>query len=103
VAGESPEPQALDGADGAPSGADQAAAAYARRLRDALGGLGILGTLAAPQSYHQLLTLLVRNAIQVTGAKVGTLRLLDRGTNELAFDVVEGAALRRFPSDSRGC
>src|SRR5437764_8399784 len=89
-------------ANGAPGGAqapqanpeaDHADAAYARRLRDALGGLGILGTLAAPQSYHQLLTLLVRNAMQVTGAKAGTLRLLDKTTSELVFEVVEGAAL----------
>jgi len=73
--------------------ADHADAAYARRLRDALGGLGMLGTLAAPQSYHQLLTLLVRDAMQVTRAKIGTLRLLDKATNELVFEVVEGAAL----------
>jgi GAF domain-containing protein len=74
-------------------GADQADAAYARRLRDALAGLGMLGTLAAPQSYHQLLSLLVRNAMQVTRARVGTLRLLDKATNELVFEVVEGTGL----------
>src|SRR5690242_20928508 len=73
--------------------ADRADAAYARRLRDALAGLGMLGTLAAPSSYHQLLTLLVRNAIQVTGARAGTLRLLDKATGELVFEVVEGPGL----------
>ena len=80
-------------ANGANSEADRADAAYARRLRDALGGLGMLGALAAPQSDRQLLTLLVRNAMQVTGAKVGTLRLLDTATNELVFEVIEGTAL----------
>lgn len=79
--------------DGANSEADRADAAYARRLRGALGGLGMLGALAAPESYHQLLTLLVRNAMQVTGAKIGTLRLLDKATNELVFEVVEGDGL----------
>jgi GAF domain-containing protein len=39
------------------------------------------------------LTLLVRNAMQVTGARVGTLRLLDKATNELVFEVVEGNGL----------
>jgi GAF domain-containing protein len=96
VAGESPENRASDGADGGSPlnhAADQADAAYARRLRDALAGLGVLGMLAAPESYHQLLSLLVRNAMQVTGAKVGTLRLLDKATHELAFHVIEGAVL----------
>ena len=98
MAGEAPDHVASDGR-GAAAGqqttpeVDRGDAAYARRLRDALGGLGILGTLAAPQSYHQLLTLLVRNAMQVTGAKVGTLRLLDKATSELVFEVVEGTAL----------
>src|SRR4051812_7797062 len=73
--------------------ADHADAAYARRLRDALSGLGALGTLAAPQSSQQLLSLLVRNAMQVTGAKAGTLRLLDKATNELVFEVVEAPSL----------
>jgi GAF domain-containing protein len=93
VAEERAESRAQDPSDGASPEADHADAAYARRLRDALGGLGVLGTLAAPQNYHQLLTLLVRNAIQVTGARVGTLRLLDKATNELVFEVIEGAAL----------
>ena len=72
---------------------DQADAAYARRLHDALAGLSLLGTLAAPRSQHHLLELLVQNAMQVTGAKAGTLRLLDRATNELVFEVVEAAGL----------
>jgi len=72
--------------------ADRADAAYARRLRDALGGLGMLGTLAAPHTHNQLLELLVRNAMQVTSARVGTLRLIDRATNELVFEVIESAA-----------
>ena len=88
MTGDTPQPLPRDG-----EGADQADAAYARRLRDALAGLGILGTLAAPQSYNQLLTLLVRNAMQVTGAKVGTLRLLDKTTSELVFEVIEGTSL----------
>jgi transcriptional regulator with GAF, ATPase, and Fis domain len=73
--------------------ADRADAAYARRLRDALAGLGILGTLAAPQSHNALLELLVRTAMQVIGARVGSLRLIDRATNELVFEVMEGEGL----------
>jgi len=72
--------------------ADRADAAYARRLRDALGGLGILGTLATPQSHNELLALLVRTAMQVIGARNGSLRLVDRSTNELVFEVLEGEA-----------
>ena len=97
MAGESPDNLTPDGPGGATtppsSAADQADAAYARRLRDALGALGMMGTLAPPQSSHQLLTLLVRNAMQVTGAKVGTLRLLDKATGELVFEVIEGTSL----------
>ncbi len=73
--------------------ADRSDAAYARRLRAALDGLGILGALAAPFGQDQLLTLLVRNAARVLSAQVGTLRLLDKATNELVFEVMEGAAL----------
>jgi putative methionine-R-sulfoxide reductase with GAF domain len=91
VASEEPE-QGRDGG-GASVEADRADAAYARRLRDALAGLGMLGMLAQPQSAHQLLSLLVRNAMQVTGARVGTLRLLDKATNELVFEVIEGSNL----------
>jgi putative methionine-R-sulfoxide reductase with GAF domain len=97
---ESPAPDApgarLDAAETPPTSpeaaerAEHADAAYARRLRDALGGLGMLGTLAAPHTHNQLLELLVRNAMQVTSARVGTLRLLDRTTNELVFEVIEG-------------
>src|SRR5262249_36790533 len=68
-------------------------AVYARRLRDAISGLAILGTLAAPQEHNELLEQLVRNAAQVTAARVGTLRLLDRATNEVVFEVVQGAQL----------
>jgi putative methionine-R-sulfoxide reductase with GAF domain len=96
VSGESQESLRQDGPGaGQQTGpaADQADAAYARRLRDALGGLGMLGTLAVPHTHNQLLVLLVRNAIQVTGAKAGTLRLLDQATNELVFEVIEGTAL----------
>jgi GAF domain-containing protein len=70
--------------------ADRADAAYARRLRQALAGLGILGTLAAPQSHNALLDLLVRTAMQVIGARIGSLRLIDRTTNELVFEVLQG-------------
>jgi transcriptional regulator with GAF, ATPase, and Fis domain len=72
---------------------DRADAAYARRLRDALAGLGILGTLAAPQSHNALLELLVRTAMQVIGARSGSLRLIDRATNELVFEVLESERL----------
>jgi GAF domain-containing protein len=72
---------------------DRADAAYARRLRDALAGLGVLGTLAAPQSHNALLELLVRTAMQVIGARSGSLRLIDRATNELVFEVIESEGL----------
>jgi GAF domain-containing protein len=98
VSGESQENRAQDGL-GAPvvrpvgADADREDAAYARRLREALAGLGMLGALAVPHTHNQLLALLVRNAMQVTGAKVGTLRLLDKATNTLVFEVIEGTAL----------
>src|SRR5207249_3333920 len=40
-----------------------------------------------------LLALLVRTAMQVMSARVGTLRLVDRATNELVFEVIEGERL----------
>jgi len=95
---ETPAPDArLDAAEGratspeAAERAERADADYARRLRDALAGLGMLGTLAAPHTHNQLLELIVRNAMQVTSARMGTLRLIDRGTNELVFEVIQSA------------
>jgi transcriptional regulator with GAF, ATPase, and Fis domain len=84
----SPESGREDGGAAA-TAQDRADADYARRLRDALTGLGILGNLAVPHTQEQLLNLLVRNAMQVIHAKLGTLRLLDRAANELTFEVIE--------------
>ena len=80
---------------------DRADAAYARRLRDALAGLGVLGTLAAPESHNALLDLLVRTAMQVIGARSGSLRLIDRAANELVFEVLESDAWRRAAPSRR--
>src|SRR3954470_709290 len=82
------DPAARTGAD-----VDRQDGVLARRLREAVTGLGILGMTAVPQSRNQLLELLVRNAMQITTARAGTLRLLDRDTDELVFEVIEGSSL----------
>jgi signal transduction histidine kinase len=61
-------------------------------------------TLSSELNLERLLQMILASAVQVMGASAGSLLLLDQGTNELVFEVIEGGggvALEgtRMPAD----
>lgn len=63
---------------------------FAQELREAFALASSVGTIGAQVSHQQLLRLIVETAADVIQARAGSLFLIDRGTEELVFEVATG-------------
>lgn len=67
-----------------------------RKAQERISALTVLQeisrSLAAELQLQPLLKKIVRSAVQIMGASAGSLILLDSGTDELVFSVIEGVA-----------
>jgi len=68
----------------------------AEKLRDGLRLASVVGAVAAPGSYSDLLRLIVATATHVIGSRRGSLFLVDEAHQDLVFEVALGEPIEAF-------
>jgi GAF domain-containing protein len=72
---------------------------FAEELRQLLGDMATINTVLSPMSYTDLLHTVMQIAVQIIGARAGSVFLIDRGSRELVFELAVGGevqAIKKF-------